>query len=427
MCVLPCPISSKGSQNAPIPGTLPRPKSCFNYFEGFVHWFRIGYSGDRSATVSRNLLSVRRHPDVARKKLWKEIQMGRIAGPFVSPPLANLRVPPIGVVPKSSGSFRLIHHLLWPPGNSVNDGISDEACYVKYASFDEAVQCITRSGRSTLMAKTDVKSAFRLLPVNPKDFDLLGLQMDGFFLVEKCMAMGASSAPALFETFSIFLEWAIKEKAQCDRVVHYADDFMVYGLSGKGLESCHWVLETLIGVCKDFGVPLLVSSVRQSPPGRAFLRRIINLTLKLKSPSHRVRITVEARKDFLMWKEFLAKCNGSAIIPEQVWQDNADIQLFTDASGSQGFGGYFQGSWFRGGWPNHVSELSPSITWMEFFPIVAAVSVWGKELAGKKVVFRSDNRGVVAIINKQTSPCPDIMRLVRHYVLLCMEWDISFR
>ena len=64
---------------------------------------------------------------------------------------------------------------------------------------------------------------------------------------------------------------------------------------------------------------------------------------------------------------------------------------------------------------------------MEFFPIVAAVSVWGKELTGKKVVFRSDNQGVVAIISKQTSPCPDITRLVRHFVLLCMEWNISFR
>ena len=69
-------------------------------------------------------------------------------------------------------------------------------------------------------------------------------------------ADGASSAPALFEAFSTFLEWAIKEKAQYDRVVHYADDFMVYRLSGKGLESCHWLLETLIGKCKDFGVPL---------------------------------------------------------------------------------------------------------------------------------------------------------------------------
>ena len=174
---------------------------------------------------------------------------------------------------------------------------------------------------------------------------------------------------------------------------------------------------------------LVIIRLEGSPPGRAFLRRIIYLTLKLKYKSHRacrVRITVEARKDFLMWKEFLAKCNWSAINKEQVWQDNADIQLFTDASGSQGLGGYFQGSWFEGVWPNHVSELSPSITWMEFFPIVAAVSVWGKEFAGKKVVFRSDNQGVVAIISKQTYPCPDIMRLGRHFVLQCMECEHIF-
>ena len=168
------------------------------------------------------------------------------------------------------------------------------------------------------MAKADVKSTFRLLPVKPKDFDLLGLQMDGFFLVENCMPMGASSAPALFET-STFLEWAVKEKAQCDRVVHYADDFMVYGLSGKGLESCHCQvflgleidaarqlvcipmdklvkLRLLINqacVAKKLTLKELQSVIgslsfvcKAVPPGRAFLRRIINLTLKLKCPSH---------------------------------------------------------------------------------------------------------------------------------------------
>ena len=64
----------------------PDQKAASIIFEGFVQGFRIGYSGDWSAMVSRNLLSVRRHPEAAREKLWKEIQMGRIAGPFVSPP-----------------------------------------------------------------------------------------------------------------------------------------------------------------------------------------------------------------------------------------------------------------------------------------------------------------------------------------------------
>ena len=78
-----------------------------------------------------------------------------------------------------------------------------------------------------------------------------------------------------------------------------------------------------------------------------------------------------------MWQSFLVNCNGAAIIPDQIWLDNADIQLFTDASGSVGFGGYFRGSWFQGRWPDQVTEASHSIAWMEFFPIVAAVELWG--------------------------------------------------
>ena len=163
------------------------------------------------------------------------------------------------------------------------------------------------------------------------------------------------------------------------------------------------------------------------PPGRAFLRRLINLTMGVKKACHWVRINQESREDLRMWNRFLGSCNGSTIIPEQVWLENSDIELFTDASGSLGFGGYLKGAWFQGQWPQHVSDLSPSITWMEFFPIVVAVSVWGRVLAGKRVIFRSDNKGVVSIMNKQSSHCPKIMRLVRFFVLKCLEWNVAFR
>ena len=163
------------------------------------------------------------------------------------------------------------------------------------------------------------------------------------------------------------------------------------------------------------------------PPGRAFLRRIINLTVKLKHPGHLTRVTREAREDLRMWKSFLDTCNGAAIIPERVWLENTDIQLYTDASGSIGFGGYFRGSWFQGHWPEHVLASSPSIAWLEFFPIVVAVTIWGESLSGKRVLFRSDNQSVVAIINKQSSQCPLIMRLVRYFVLQCLRWNVMFR
>ena len=63
--------------------------------------------------------------------------MGRIAGPFANRPLPTLRVLPIGLVPKKdSNDFRLIHHLSYPFGSSVNDFIDSKHCSVQYTSFD---------------------------------------------------------------------------------------------------------------------------------------------------------------------------------------------------------------------------------------------------------------------------------------------------
>jgi hypothetical protein len=40
-----------------------------------------------------------------------------------------------------------------------------------YSPFDNAVSIAKKFGKSALMAKMDIKSAFRLLKCNPGDFD----------------------------------------------------------------------------------------------------------------------------------------------------------------------------------------------------------------------------------------------------------------
>jgi hypothetical protein len=71
------------------------------------------------------LISANENPGVVGAKLGKEIVAGRIVGPFSHPPFFNFRVSPLGVVPKKiPGEFRLIHHLSFPRGASINDGIS---------------------------------------------------------------------------------------------------------------------------------------------------------------------------------------------------------------------------------------------------------------------------------------------------------------
>lgn len=56
------------------------------------------------------------------RKLQPELDAGRIKGPFSTPLLPNLHISPIGLVPeKTPGQFRLIHHISYPKGSSIND------------------------------------------------------------------------------------------------------------------------------------------------------------------------------------------------------------------------------------------------------------------------------------------------------------------
>ena len=161
--------------------------------QGFSQGFPLQFQGPQERKNAKCLKSATDRPDVVHKKLKAEIDMGRLAGPFVFPPFPNLQCSPIGLVPKQKpGSFRLIHHLLYPLGGSVNDFIDKEDCKVHYASFDNALDLAMSVGPRAWLAKTDIKSAFRLLPVAPSDYELLDFQFQGKFYYDRCLPMGCS-------------------------------------------------------------------------------------------------------------------------------------------------------------------------------------------------------------------------------------------
>ena len=45
-------------------------------------------------------------------------------------------------------------------------------------------------------------------------------------------------------------------------------------------------------------------------PGRAFLRRLIDLTIGIKSQHHFIRVSKEVKKDLNLWLSFLSNFNG---------------------------------------------------------------------------------------------------------------------
>ncbi|KAJ1085508.1 hypothetical protein NDU88_005640 [Pleurodeles waltl] len=222
---------------------------------GFREGFRVGYQGPRYRRWADNLRSAKEQPQVVHDKVAKEVALGRIAGPFFEWPGENLMISPLGVVPKKApGEFRLIHHLSWPEGTSVNDFIAHEDSKVVYASVDDAVRLVLKCGHRAEMAKCDIQSAFRLLPIHPADFDLLGMQPDGAIYVDRVLPMGCAISCALFESFSTFLQWVFVKISGHRTVTHYLDDFLFVGTATSG--ACARALADFQRLTQQAGGPL---------------------------------------------------------------------------------------------------------------------------------------------------------------------------
>jgi hypothetical protein len=73
----------------------------------------------------------------------------------------------------------MIHHLSYPEGESVNDYIDPSMTSVQYTHFDKAVELIQRLGIYCFLFKMDIKNAFKIIPIKPEDFQLLGFQFNG--------------------------------------------------------------------------------------------------------------------------------------------------------------------------------------------------------------------------------------------------------
>lgn len=410
-------------------------------------------------------------------------------GPFDKLPLANLHLSPVGVVPKSDGGWRMITHLSYPESGGINFFIDPELCTVQYASFDGVVDMISKLGSGALLGKLDVKSAFRLIPVDPADFDLLGFSIDGLYYVDKCLPMGCSISCKIWETFATFLHWLTQYKTGLDTLDHYLDDFIFAGKGGS--QDCAILMTQFTSLTKEIGVPLAedktsgpttqltflgfeidtVDMIVRIPEtklhilmelvenflgrskvtlqemqslvgtlnffckairsSRAFIRRMYDSMCGCFKPHHHIRLSAGIKSDLKMWLMFLNSFNGITYFLESDWCDLNILEFFTDSAGSidMGCGAYFQGRWFFLPWPNHWKDqdIMRDLTFLELIPVVIAIELWGHDLQNKKVSFRVDNLSLVSVINKQSSKNKRVMELVRHFVFRLMLHNVLFK
>ena len=80
---------------------------------------------------------------------------------------------------------------------------------VQYTTVDEALQIVLLLGVGALLAKFDIQSAYRIVPVHPDDRPLLAMMWKGQLYIDTALPFGLRSAPKIFSALADALEWGL--------------------------------------------------------------------------------------------------------------------------------------------------------------------------------------------------------------------------
>ena len=94
--------------------------------------------------------------------------------------------------------------------------------------MDQVAKAALALGKGSLIAKIDIRSAYRIVPISPQDRKWLGMEWNNQIYVDGMLPFGLRSAPKLFNALADAIEWCIGQEG-VEGVFHYLDDFAVVG------------------------------------------------------------------------------------------------------------------------------------------------------------------------------------------------------
>ncbi len=325
-------------------------------------------------------------------------------GPFQSSSLPQIHTSPIGVIPKSTpGKWRLIVDLSSPEPRSVNDGINKVLCSLSYNSVKDAARAIVGKGQGSLLAKVDIASAYRVVPIHPDDRWLLGMSWDQQLFIDTQLPFSLRSTQNILSALAYAAEWILRQEG-VRYTMHYLDDFLLIGAPASG--ECRTQISVLRATFERIGLPVAPhklegpsvaltflgieldagAMVMRLPPGKlhelrqlvrewrgarsclkpeleslagklqhacqvvqpgwTFLRRIFELMSSVRSRYRPIRLGKSFRSDLQWWDTFLEDWNGISFLHE-CCPRRPDLHVYTDASGNYGCGALWQSCWFQ--------------------------------------------------------------------------------
>ena len=264
----------------------------------FRNGFDLHYEGTRIRRS--NIPFSVGNAEVLWGKLIKEVKLNQVAGPFNKIPFQNYIQLPVGLVPKvGSDETRLIFHLSYKfgqgeSGKSVNECIPHELCTVVYNDLDYAVKeilILRRNASDKLsnvdeddtkvviyMGKSDVRSAFRVLPLSRRSWPWLIMialnpKMKKWqYFVNKCLPFGASISCALFQRVSNAIRHIVQYQTGSP-LTNYLDDFLFYAVTRV---LCNHLLNEFLRICGEINFPISLEKTEWASEVMVFLGILLN-------------------------------------------------------------------------------------------------------------------------------------------------------
>ena len=151
-----------------------------------------------------------------------------------------------------------------------------------------------------------------------------------------------------------------------------------------------------------------------------FLRRLIDLTCKLRANHHRIWLNAEARADVQWWTIGLNVFHG---FTHFVCDMKPPTSQFVTNACREGGGGLYQSDWFYTNFAADFPEFVGShINCLELLTVLVAVRRWGASWKGCHIRVNCDNSASVCAINKGSSKSPLFMKCLREI----FWWSVKY-
>ena len=363
---------------------------------------------DRNSSLEshpENHTSAKNIHDHVQVYLREEISYKAMLGPFDKPPLDNLHTSPFMAKEKAnSTNRRVIIDLDFPQGRSVNAG-----------------------------SPRDIKRAFRHVKLDPKDYDLLGLRQDKWFL-DTCLPFGFRHRSALFQRLSDAVHHMMRQHGH--NVINYINDTLGSDLPSRidaSFDALSSLLERLgfeipqnklvnASTCVNcLGILVNTQDFTKSVPPQK-MQEILQMCQIWHGKSHCTKRQLQSLLGSLL---FISECVRSArfflnhlLEVLRSIHDRKQVPLSADARrwGSQIFA-----------FPLPLGYRDYNIAHLEMLNILVALRVWHRCWAKSRVRIACDNEAVVHVLNSGRTRDVTLAAIARTIQLQVATCDINLQ